>query len=86
LIFGLLKDKSALKNPYYSFDFMDNLRKAYGDIVGVFLGPFSQSVVLVSGAKAVKEALTNPDIQDRPITSASRARTGLFGLGTIYIV
>ena len=52
--------------------------------MGVFLGPLSQPVVVVYGAKAVKEALINPDIQDRPITPASRARTGLFGLGITY--
>ena len=60
---------------------MSNLAKIYGPVIGVFLGPFSLPTIFVCGSEAVKEALTNSDLDGRLSIPLTRARTAGYGLG-----
>jgi methyl farnesoate epoxidase/farnesoate epoxidase len=60
---------------------MSNLSEVYGPVIGFFFGPLSLPVICVCGSKAVKEALTNEDLDGRINTSLTRSRTAGFGLG-----
>ena len=53
---------------------MQKLGKIYGPVVGFFLGP-KLPFISVCGAKAVKEALQNDDLIDRPDFKVIRDRT-----------
>lgn len=58
----------------YPHKAMEKMAKVYGPVTGLFLGP-SPPVVSVCGHEAVKEALINDDLNGRPISPISLART-----------
>lgn len=63
------------------YQYLTNLTKIYGPVMGLFMGPLQTCVISVNGSEAVKEALNNPDLDGRPDTPLNRGRTGGLGLG-----
>lgn len=62
-----------------------NVSKIYGPVMGLFMGPLQTCMISVNGPEAVKEALTNPDLDGRPDTPVGRGRTAGLGLGNAYL-
>ena len=53
---------------------MAKMSKAYGPVVGFFVGP-NQPMIAVCSHEAIKEALHNEDLNGRPTNAVIQART-----------
>lgn len=64
----------SLWDEKYPHKGMEKMARVYGAVTGMFLGP-SPPIVSVCGHDAVKEALMNDDLNGRPVSQISQART-----------
>ncbi len=79
-----LESKDSNGESVKVYQHLTNVSKIYGPVMGLYMGPLQTCVISVNGAEAVREALTNPDLDGRPDTPLNRARTGKLGLGESY--
>lgn len=75
--------KTSQGKMVYFYQQISNLAEIYGPVMGFFLGPLSLPVIFVCGPEAVREALTNPDLDGRLDTPLIRSRTAGYGLGNL---
>lgn len=74
-------DKTPEGETVNGYQYLMDVSKQYGPVVGFFMGPLQTRFISVCGAEAAKEALSNPDLDGRPDLAIGRSRTEGLGLG-----